>query len=826
MNRKVKKIILYLVLFITGSFAVLFITIYSLLQLSLPELDGEIIFSNIKEKIEITYDSMGVAQIWAKNSHDGYFSLGYLHASDRLFQMELIRKVAQGRISEILGDVSLKEDIRQRSFGHNRIAKDALDKLSPKNDALLSAYAKGVNAYVENCRAMPIEFYILQIDFENLTVYDCLTILNFQTWFSDALMNRDMFFLKLSEHLGREEAKKLTFRYPDWAPVTISESKSIGYDNYYPNKFQDDLGVVEQATKKNKIDFMTPDFYPLNPAESFRKELANSLYGDGHQPFLMTEASNAWSVSPALSKSKKAMLASDPHLEISRLPQFWHYSGLHIEDDSFNVVGISLAGLPLFPMGHNGKAAYAFTAGGVDITDYYLEKINPDDSSQYLTKNGWENFKYIQEEIKVGGIDTSLKVQIKFTTRGPLLAEEDSLKNSYSVKWAGFDNDLNEMLNAGLSLPKINCFENFRQIVTSLGSLNANWIYADINDNIGYQLGTPIPQREYNNSAFPRNGWEVKNENGWTGYYPLELTPHSLNPAEGWIGNCNNLAGRNDLPFDIPGNYFVDRILRLNELFYSQENLTVDDMKEFQMDISDSYLMRFKQIASSILAESGHSELADSLSDWDGVAGQSSREVLLLELFLSQLIKLTFEDELGDLYMQVRKIWYDQIYFGDDQAWFNNINTSDKIETKNDISFEAMKQALKIAGNDNWGERHSLTMSHPLSAVPILGSLLDLKRGPWSWRGTAGTLNASFFIKTDDNRFKSFVGPSWRFLIDFSDVDSATMVIPAGNSGNPASDYFFNFNSLWQSGERWNVPISREKVFSRAKTVLVLSRKK
>ena len=825
MNIKFKKII-YSTLIIIGALVFgFFLIFYSILNLSLPKTEGSISLQSIDANIEITYDKMGLPQIWAETESDGYFALGYVHASDRLFQMELIRRVAHGRISELLGEVALNHDKRQRLVGHAKMAAATVGNLNENDRNRLDVYAQGINQYYKTCSALPIEFYLMQLDFEPWTVTDLITILSFQSWFSDALMNRDLFFVKVAEKLGVEKAKLLVKDYPDWAPTTIEYSH-----------FSKKNKSINYKTSENLFEAIT-DYKYSGTSKSLKESFYEQLFSNDQTPFTKSVSSNGWAVAPSRSESGKAILASDPHLEITRLPEFWYYVGLHIKETKTNILGLTTPGLPFVVMGHNSQAAFAFTAGGVDITEYYLEKINPEDSNQYLTENGWKNFIIETDTIKIAGEKSEIIFDIKKTRHGPVISELDSLNEIYSMRWAGFDIDLERAVQAGFELHRVDNFEKFRETVTALGALDANWIYADNNGNIGYQLGTPVPIRQKENSNLPLTGWSIKNE--WLGFYPIDMTPHVLNPKQGWVGNCNNLSQRSNLSYKIDGNYFPDRILRLNELFNSQDKYNVSHTQKMQMDMTDSFLLRWRDVIASVFDIIGDVKHADRLREWDGRTTLDSRETLFIELFLLQLKKMIFEDELGKLYKQVRFIWMDQVINSNDLSWYDNIKTDDKIETKDDIMTLALWETLELLDPDKqtandpeyykhitWGNWHSLTIQHPMATIPILNQLLKLKFGPWKWAGTAGTMNASFFTQTDNSHFKSFVGPSWRFVIDFSKIDKATMVLPAGNSGNPYSEHFFDFNEMWQKGERWQVPISYDEVKKKTVSSLILKAKK
>jgi len=378
-----------------------------------------------------------------------------------------------------------------------------------------------------------------------------------------------------------------------------------------------------------------------------------------------------------------------------------------------------------------------------------------------------------------------------------------------SLRWAGFDSDIDKDVASGFELHRVSNFDQFRRIVTGLGALDANMVYADASGNIGYQLTTPLPAR----SAAGKN-------TPWGGYYPLEETPHAFNPAAGWIASANNLPRRAD---NVQGHFFASRILSITNLLESKDTFTSDDMRRFQMDRTDRYLLRFTHHAVEALEKLGKTAEAEMMRSWDGSTPTDSRATALMEVFLVKLKEHTFADELASLYYRVPDKWIEAISQVDSAGWFDDVSTSDTTESYDDIAARAMTDALVITKGVTWGEIHTLSMRHPLAMIPLLGDWLGLTHGPVPWSGTAGTLCASFNRHVDEGKFESVAGPSWRFVIDFANVDSVTMVLPAGNSGNPMSPHFFDFHEMWKSGNYWVVPFTYEKVKQRAASSLTLT---
>ncbi len=807
MKPRTRRVLTGITMILLAMIIGLFIAGWQMLRSSVPPTSGTIEVPGLNESVDITFDSLGVPQIWAADEHDALFALGWQHAADRMFQMDLMRRVSQGRLSEMLGDVMLNLDVQQRRVGHSRLARKALETLSEKSRARLQAYADGINAYIEYGGSPTFEFRLLPVSFEHWTVFDCLALLSFESWYSDALQNNDMFYIHLAEQGQTAALAKLPLGYPSWGLSTVTR---------------------ENARARSALESMPA---PSGLSARFQREVARDILRTGLGAFAGITASNVWAISPEKSASGRAMLASDPHLETTRLPEFWYIAGLHTRDDSLDVVGVTIAGLPFVVMGHNRQAAWAFTAGGVDITDYYSEKIDPSDSGLYLLRidstdgrvnEVWDTLQVIHDSLEVAGQDSLAHATYRITRRGPIIPEAGNDTLVISEHWAGYDTDFNRTLNAAFDLCRSADFETFRRNVTSFGALNANWMYADSGGTIGYQLGTPVPIRGSAEYRLPLPGARL--DLGWQGYEPLDRTPHAENPPEGWLANCNNKPGG---PIDIPGTYFADRILRLTELLNSKNTFTVADMERFQMDRIDAFLLRWKpDLVRLVAGLDDTTGAAQALADWTGATDTGSYATAIAVTFVRELGKALFQDEFGDDANGFGSYTIDAVFHDTLSPWIDDTTTAGHVETRDEIGRRALKATLESINGRKWGQVQTLTMRHPMAMVSILSSLLDLSYGPWPWGGTASTLDASYNFPRGDGTVESMVGPSWRCVVDFADVDGIGMDMPGGMSGNPMSPHFFDFNPLWRTGARSIVPLSRDKVDARKASTLVLEAKK
>jgi len=526
---------------------------------------------------------------------------------------------------------------------------------------------------------------------------------------------------------------------------------------------------------------------------------ANALTNAGHpwSPSTvpapsMAAASNSWVVAPTRSASGKALHASDPHLSIDQIPGLWYLAGLHSEE-GLNIVGVTYAGAPFVVMGHNDAIAFSFTVASVDLIDYY------DDAPRTT----------IREEIVVKGEDKPRVLEVRHGARGVMVDEKTSLY------WAGFDFEPASLTDAALRLQKARNFDEFRSAVTGFGALDANWIYSDRAGNIGYQLGAPIPIRDYDtyarqSASDPRVAWR--------GYRALDETPHALNPEQGFLASCNNQPVSREFPYRIPGFYDPYRITRAVAGLDRLHAATPRDMRRMQLDVTSGLALRWKALAAEGAQHAGLSDEARMLASWDARMSPDSRAATLFSAWWRRLPRAIFEDELGAEWDTGRVLL--------DEALTTRTPAIDdrrtpRVETIVDVSASAMREAKAIANGRTWGEACTLTIRHPLARVKVLDWFLDLDRGPFPGWGDAGSLNANFFSYHDDTKaFRARLGASMRFVLDWSDVDAFSLSGALGQSGNPFSPHYDDFLGVTE----WNVPFTRKKVFADAKSVVELRR--
>jgi penicillin amidase len=797
--KKIKRWAILLLVFLIVSLTAFTVYMYYIINKSLPQHMGAKLVPGLQSVVDINFDQMDIPQIWAQSENDAWFAVGWLHASDRLFQMDLIRRVAEGRLSEMLGERTLVFDRLQRKIGHLRMAEHELEQLDEQTRSRLQAYVDGINYGAQNLRTLPFEYHLLRCDFEKWTLKDCLSIFSYQTWFSHTLQTTDEFYLELMKKVPAEEVFDFMIPFPDWSYQSVPENSS--------------------GSAQNEIRY---DIF--NFSSYFGECLLNTLQ-PFTAPFTLAQSSNAWVIAPSKTQNGSAILASDPHLDISMLPEFWYALGIHAEQDSLHVLGLTTPGLPFVVYGRNIQTAWAFTAGGVDITDYFLENINSQNKEQYQSPTGWRNFEVLPEIISIKGHKAADTIEVKIGRHGPVLIEKDSTRQVLCLYWAGFDCSIAQGVKAAFDLARVASFEQFRNLVTHFGALNASWVYADRQGNIGYQLGTPVPIRSPHRQLIQLPGWD--DQYTWRGYYPLDQTPHAYNPLRGWLATCNNQPGRAGNTA-VPGNFAEDRILRITDLLKTRNNLTAANMTEFQMDVVSPSALRWRAEVVRILKDLKAETQARNVENWQGQMDEESTAACIVETWLFNLKQFTFADEFRELTgvfnnrILFRDYVMEYLYFHGDQRWFDDRSTPGIVETRNDIAKKAMQVTLAQVENKIWGDMQQFSPAHPLAEVPLITQIFGLRRGPFSRGGSPGTLNASTSLRRQNGKFYVIGGPSARLVIELNDIDANTFMLPAGQSGNPVSVHFFDFYERWKKGQTCSVPFRREKNFANAVSNLKL----
>lgn len=736
---------------------------------SLPEQSGIINIENLRNSVTIQFNKFGMPSVWAENDHDLFFAMGWQHAADRLFQMELIRRVSQGRLAEIFGVDALNFDQRLRRVGFARKVDEEINDVDSSTKNFLQDYVDGINTFIDYTPAFPPEFLLLGFAPKKWEITDVATIFLYQTWFSHALINVETQNKEILEKFS-EELKPFLHKNMQWSPPTV----------FSENQFK--------------------------------------LLGDDPFPLRMSLASNAFAVSAKKSTTGKAIFASDPHLQVNQLPGFWYAMGLHSEQGR-EAVGITTPGLPFVAMGHNGAISWAFTVAGVDIIDYYSEPIFAKDSLTYLAPSGWKKMLSYPELFYVKDEENPRLKMFYYTRHGVVVELNDS--SAIAMHWAGYDFSLKDILPSLFNLNTTKDFETFRKNVTHTGALSANWLYADSSGQIGYQLGVPVPKRSYKNTFSILPGDSAKYD--WKGYLTLEESPHSLNPERGWLATCNNQisVGRGENN-EIPGFYDPYRIIRIDSLLREKEKYSVADLEDFQMDLIAPQIQRWKKLLENLADRAGKKELALRLKKWDGNTFGNNNLPTLFYLWWENLADVFLGDEIENLPAHINHSIIEALLTMKNASWVDDKRTTIK-ENWEDMLDKAFQTAYEEWNEEPWEDASTITFKHMLSKSKMISLIFNWDRGPFPYHGSPSTLNANFYkYIRSEKKFPALIAPSMRMIVDFANIDSSSMTLPAGESGNPYSHQYDSQIDFWLHGERIRLPFSWHSVVDESVSELTL----
>jgi len=744
---------------------------------SLPQTSGEVNLRGLKEDVEILRDTYGVPHIYAKNEPDLYFALGYAMAQDRLWQMDFLRRLGHGRLSEVLGKELVKVD---RFF--RMLTAGGLNKNIPSELAFFpQSFANGVNAYLEtHPERLPLEFKILGYKPEPWDAEDYLAILKVVNWGLSIGWKVDLTAAKILEKFGAEKMKEAFPIWPNEGPLIIPE-KSRALSELSASLFET-LRLVERVTA-----------------------------------FSGVFASNNWVVSGKKSVTGKPILANDAHMGLTN-PSFWWE--VQMVCPTINVSGFAVPGLAGVPIGHNLHVAWGVTIVTVDDVDFYVEKINPKNPRQYWYKDRWEEMKVKEETIRVKGREP-IKAEILLTRHGPIITdhEKSSKEKAISVRWA-FTEGL-QPARADYLLAKAKDIQGVKEGLRYWELPSLNVVFADDQGGIGYWCCATIPRRFKGDGIFPTPGWTDEYE--WKGYVPFEERPHRINPQEGFIATANNKVVSDDYPYLI-GHYWepLDRITRIGQLLKSKEKLSVDDFKRMQQDVycllACEMTPRMIHVLEGRFSDEEAKRAKDILTKWDFTMDKDSVGACLFEVILRKMLDNIFKDELGEeLFEEYLKTSVfppralrTMIEKGS-SLWFGK-------KTLDDILALSMKQMFselrEVRGGDmnKWtlGKIHSLTFEHPLGMKKPLSWIFNL--GPFPIGGSKLTINMGQYPY--EKPYRANFGPSMRIIVDLTNPEASCRVLPTGESGHLGSPHHKDQTELYLTGRyhpEWTTHQEAEK---------------
>ena len=810
LKNSIAVIVTLIILFVAAG-----LVFYKMLTASLPQYEGEVNVAGISDRVEIYRDTMAVPYILAKTEEDAAFALGYIHAQERLFQMDLVRRAGAGRLSEILGSDALIFDRMLRTVGIKKTSEKTIKIVKPEVLELLNAYSAGVNQYLKDAKGkFPVEFDILGYDPYEWKPEDCIIISKMMSWELNISWWADISFTQLIQKLGEEKVKEILPIWQENAPYVIPpEIKS------YP----------KINTTLIEID------------KSFRKLLGINGTHLG---------SNNWVIDSSLSVSGKPIIANDPHLAYSA-PGKWY--AVVIRAGNWNVEGITLPGVPAVVIGKNQNISWTLTNIMLDDADFYIEKLDST-GTKYLFNNEWKEIKETEEIIKVkDSVDVRLK--IRSTHRGPLISDihpysflysdEDFRKIAMSMRWVGMETT--EETNSFYLINMAQNWSEFKEAVNLFSAPGQNFVYADKNGNIGYLFGGKLPKRESTSPTFIFDGTTDKYD--WKGYVNRTEIPDLLNPPQKFIATANNKTLK-DFKYHISNLWEPSsRIERITQILTSKNKHSVSDFKNYQMDQVSLYAEKMTKYILSAFAnvkvtDKNLSLALELFKNWNYEMNEFSQVPAIYSVFYVNLLRNIYYDELGDdLFNQfifVSSIPYRSVLTileNPSHPWFDNIKTSDYEERDHIIRrslVDALSELEKTFSKDikewQWGKIHTLTHKHIFAGqFFLLDKFINI--GPFPIGGDGTTIfNTEYpfykaignYPRFDHKPFDDILGPSMRYIFDFSNPNEFYLILTTGESGNVMSNHYKDMTPKWLKGEYMTIKTDKESIRRNGKLITLV----
>jgi penicillin G amidase len=740
------------------------------LHSALPPLQPSRTVQGLVAPVRISRDAIGVPSIVATNDVDAAFALGYVHAEDRLFQMDLQRRYGAGALAEWFGTRALESDKTMRTLGIARAAERQFNELPEEVQSALRAYAAGVNAVIQDRRwALPPEYYLLHARPEPWRAVDSLIWGKLMAWQLAGNYRGELVRAKLLEHVKPEEMPILYPGYPKGGPVILGAMAPI-----YRSLPLDTLLALMPALE--------------DPAR----------------------ASNNWVVSGGRSGSGKPILANDPHLGLE-IPGVWYL--VHIATPAHKLEGGTMPGAPIVLVGHNERIAWGLTNTGSDVADLFVEKLDPDDPGKYLTPDGSQPFKSRTETIVVKDA-VPVQITVRETRHGPVIS--DLAGSAQQLAQPGFALALQAsyLMDGDLSpaaLWEMNHavdWDSFQSALSKFGAPEQNVVYADMDGHIGYLSPARVPTRVKGDGWLPAPGWT--GEFDWSGWVPADAMPRAFDPPTGRIVTANNKPVPDNFPYFLGRDWDEPyRAQRIAALIDQRAQQSLDSMAAIQRDIFSPMADRLLPLMLQTTATTPQAQAAiERLKSWDRRMDKDKVEPLIFTAWLRDFNRVVFANRLGTAFDDYWSLHPDAIasILTNHQDWCD-----DRILNVPKTCPEQLSAALLLAldeltkdyGPDmdawRWGRAHVADFDNRLfSAVPVLGRYLDT-----SIRADGGldTINrGGFSVRSPTRPYQDTLAPGLRMVVDMADTDHARFMIVPGEAGNPLSGHYADLVRPWRDG--------------------------
>ena len=783
MIKRILKILLVIILLLAiGS--------WFFIQSNKPVYSGKLQLNNLNDKVTVYYDDIGVPHIYAQNQYDAYVALGYVHAQDRLWQMELLRRIAPGRLSELFGKELIKTDKFFRGLGIETASKNAINGLDTTSQyyKLSMAYLNGINQFIEEGKT-PIEFRLIGIEKENYTLNDIYNVFGYMS-FSFAMAHKtDPLLTNIKDKLGTTYLADLDI------------------------KINPKATLIENYNQKSKNDI----------ASSISASAGGIFQNSKISPFI---GSNSWVIGAKKTKNNKVIFANDPHIGFAQ-PAVWFQS--HIVTPDFEIYGFNL-GLTPFPLlGHNRNYAYGLTMFENDDIDFYEE---PDKAEYQIRK----------ETIKVKD-DDDIVFEVKVGKHGPIMNDFIDMigeEKNIAMDWIYTNSKLkNEMLYVSYQMSHANSLKEFKKGASKIIAPGLNVMYGDSKDNIAWFASAKLYTRDTDlNTKFILDGGNGIDDQ--INYIDFKNNPQAINPPWGYVYSANNQPDAIQGVY-YPGYYVPEnRAKRIVNILQPKDDFDKEDVKKMIIDdksavVSDLVSVVIENLSKANLSENEKTAI-NILNNWEGDYKTSLTAPTIYTKFIYRFIENTFADEMGEEGFQQflgTEIYHRQIakqILMRKSVWWDDISTKEIKENRDEIFTKSFHEAITALENQfgedlqkwTWDKAISVTHKHAFDKVAILNRFFNI--GPFKTNGGNEVLNNQIFSINNTGKYEVNAGPSTRRIIDFSDVENSVAIIPTGQSGNVFSKHYKNQAQKYLEGGFYKMMLNKEEI-ERSKDKLILEPK-
>jgi penicillin amidase len=753
---------------------------------AIPDYNAEISLDGLNGRVEVYRDTFGIPHIHAQNEKDLYRVTGYVMAQDRLWQMDLLRRVAPGRLAEIFGEDYIGTDQLLRALRIEDKSRLIMARTEPEIMACLEAFSEGINQYISDAgRNLPFEFTVLRYKPEPWLPVHTINMIGYMSWSSSSSWGDELALYRISGLAGEGKARELI---PD-----LDFQQAI-----FPD-FQLEGELLS-----------APDL--ISAAEGF--------YELGLQAFM---GSNNWAVSGERSFNGVPIVCNDMHLQLNRAPGVW-YQMHQVIPGKLNVSGIVLPGTPFINVGHNDSIAWGMTYVSVDDIDFYLETINPSDTNQYRLDGEWLDMEIREEIIPVKGRDPVTRIN-RFTHRGPVISPFRGINDRViSMRWTG--NEYSDEIKTAYLLDRSRSIYDFRKALQYWRTISTNSICGDASGNIAMFVAAGVPISAGDRSLVMQgdtSGFD------WTGFIPFDQLPHGINPPDGFLASANNRSAGPEYPYYISQWFSMpNRFNRIQEMASERDVFTMEDMMRMQADQNSYWARKVMDECRPVLLKAdltgNHLAAFDMIHAWDGTMNPDAVQPTLFEVFIRKLAESIFSDELDEGSYRIlagrvlERNAMDRIISGQQLAWCDDVNTEDTTESFNDLVVPAWIEAVdwleENYGMDmeawKWGDLHKVSFIHMLGSVKLLNKIFRLERGPYQAGGSGHTVCPYSYPAL--NPFTVTTGASQRHVYNLLNPGDSRIIMPTGVSGIPASNFFCNQTEKYMQNQYLDELFSREEV--------------